>query len=102
MSVLKVPRTQAHLQPSAIKIRHQLNQPGLRFLLDHGSSFNGADGGLGFILRGFGERVDVIENIGGFGDTERFSASKVGCLRHGLCRDNANAIEKRALCTSSA
>lgn len=78
MSVLKVPRTQAHPQPSTLKVRHQLNQPGLRFLLNHGGSFNGPDGSLGFILRGLGEGVDVIENIGGSGNAERFSASKMG------------------------
>lgn len=36
-------------------------QSWLRLLFDHGGGFDGADGGLGVGLGGFGEGVDVCE-----------------------------------------
>lgn len=46
---------------------------GLRFLLNHSRSLDGANGGLGLGLSGLGEGVDVIEYVGAFGDLERVS-----------------------------
>ena len=55
---------------SAFQVLDQLHQPRLRFLVDHGFRFDGPDRGLRFRLRRFGQRVDVIEDVGGFGDVE--------------------------------
>lgn len=50
-------------------------QPGLGLLFDHGGRFDGAEGGLGLLLGGVREGVDVVEDVGGFIDGEGGSGS---------------------------
>lgn len=71
--ILEIPRAQPHPDPLFFQIRNQLIQPRLSLLLHHGRPFDGADGRLGFVLRGLGQRVQVVEDIGGFGDAERLA-----------------------------
>ena len=76
---LEVPRTDPLPHPPPLQIPHQLQQACLRFLRLHRGCFDGADGGHGcFLRRGRGERVDVVEDVGGFGDAERGSAGVEG------------------------
>lgn len=66
--VLEVPGTQAHAHASVLEVCNQLIQARLRFLFYHCRCFDGADGGLGLLLGGMGEGVNVVEDVGGFVD----------------------------------
>lgn len=76
-NTLEVPRAQTHSHPSALKVRDQFVQPRLGLLLQHGGRLDGADGGLGFVLRGLRQGMDVVEDVGGFADAEHFSAAGI-------------------------
>ena len=62
--LLKIPRTQAHSHTSTLLIRNQFVEPGLGFLFSLSCWFDGADRGLGLLLRGVGQGVDVVEDVG--------------------------------------
>lgn len=76
-AVLKIPRTNSLLDSTCVEVVHELDEAGLRALLLHGGALDGADGFLGgFLLRG-GQRVDVVEDVGGFGDVEGGAGGRV-------------------------
>ena len=62
--LLEIPRTQRHPHASAFEVGDQLVEARLGLLIPHGGGFDGADGGLGLLLGGLGERVDVVEDVG--------------------------------------
>lgn len=73
-NLLEIPRTQTHADASTLEVGDQFVEARLGLLVDHGGGFDGADGGLGLFLGGVGERVDVVEDVGGFVDGEGGSA----------------------------
>ena len=61
---------------ATLEVLYQFVQTGLGLLLYHGGSLDGSDGSLGLALGGFGERVDVVEDVCCFGDGESSSVNQ--------------------------
>jgi hypothetical protein len=67
---LKVPCTYSLGDAAGVEVFHQFDETRLCFLRCHGCAFYGADLLLGDFLFGYGQGVDVIEDIGWFFDVE--------------------------------
>lgn len=65
---VEISGTETHPHVARFQIGDQFVEAGLGFLGEHGGGFDGLDGGHGGVLAGFGEGVDVVEDVGLFGD----------------------------------
>lgn len=65
---VKVPGADALLDAPFVKVLHELDETGLRLLLFHCAALDGADLFVRGLLLIGRKGVDVVEDIGGFGD----------------------------------